>query len=183
MESKEVESNREWLGNFWDELKSGVWHATTIENLSKILDDQFIRPNGDRTDNRWNGYCSSEGWISLFDFESSLKKDGIPEDEILDEFCTKTPSGFLSPRTDGKKDGCSIWIKIQTNKLPNGIVDNEEGCLKMKKTNFIPKVEICCKEPIPVKSFDCIIMVHFDKPRSFRRIDMFQNVLGQIKNF
>jgi len=183
MKSKEVESNRDRLGGFWDELKYGVWHVTTVENLPKILDDQYISPNGDGTNNPWNGYCSSEGWVSLFDFESSLKKDGISEDEILEEFCTKTPSDFLCPRTDGKKDCCSIWIKIQTSKLLNGVVVNEEGCLKMKKTNFIPNIEICCKESIPVKSFDYILMVRFDRPRYFRKIDMSENVLGQIKNF
>jgi len=56
--TENIHFKREHLGPLWDDLKIGIWHATGVENFSKILSDQTTHPCGDSA-NKWVSFFSS----------------------------------------------------------------------------------------------------------------------------
>ncbi len=158
-------------------LKGHILHCTSVAGYRSICKDGSIRANDDSFPYTWGqtkGSCVHQlAGISLLDF-------GLPEDKV---FFVTDQENFDYPWESIliAHNPLTIIVKINRDKILNKIITWEEIREKTEKCLLIPFTEVCCIEPIPIGTFEGIVVVEtfskfFDFAKDICSIDILNNL-------
>lgn len=143
---------------FPKELVGGIWHTTSEERYSNIIESGGILPNPDITEKeRWGTSRGSEYYpfvrtihgVSLFDFC----------DFNAEEYSKLYPASCWSEFVPYRKEwGCSIWVEIDRKAVIENFISGSELLKKWNrdkayKNNIMPLIEAAHIGAIPASSF------------------------------
>jgi leucyl-tRNA synthetase len=135
------------------ELKSKVWHSTSIENATSIVRQGFILAEPDIDQAKfWGGkservypFVRSIGGISLFDFR-------LPSSHV-----SKILYNFIPC-----KSGCTqtVWFGIDVSRLGDLFLSADETRIRWMESGmnrqYMPKLESTSLCPIPISCINSI---------------------------
>ncbi|MFN0242053.1 MAG: hypothetical protein ACKVWV_04105 [Planctomycetota bacterium] len=151
LDDRERQENRDdfmksELGAVWPELRSGIWHTTSVRALQSIRSDGFIHTNADRRyEFAWpdsdRSYGRMNGMVCLFDFASAS------EDECFTD-CVKW-IGFFS-----RHDPITVAIELSRAALSANLVASSAATVEDPDCQhmWIPYVEAWHRGPIPTSA-------------------------------
>ena len=178
------------IGSVWDELRTGLWHATSPERFKSIRDTGVIDPEPSIPDTeRWctgggpelYPYCRSVGGVSLFEFE------GIDMGAYDEESPGSSWRTFLVGRAD---QVATVWISIDKANLGDSFISGSDVLEGWRGGDLgrmiMPRIEACHKGVLPLVHCTHVLLLCSADTTEFKKyrltpfdIDDFERTLSE----
>lgn len=168
----------------WPVLAGKLWHATHVDKALAIIADCEIRPNAPST--YPNGYCRSQGGISLFDFRG-------PEDNAVKALLCSWPRWLSGHHADGE-DEIGVWFEIFPRCIATDIpaaeihqrwynnrVFDEQGQLRFRDP--MPHCDACWIGTISIEAIIGVLLVDARRLDDHLYVDAGDNLSAKISDF